>query len=499
MTATKRSRLSREDLDDEKLRPPAPTAGDEAEIGIQTPEVPDLANGPVGPEAMLGLQQSIGNSAVGDLLRRQRGGQPLPGKARHDMEASFGPGADFGQVQVHSGPEVDQATEALSAAAFTTGDDIYVRSDLPSFDDPLGRAVLGEELAHVAQGVGTGEVDRVTDPDETAERDAHAAGRAVAAGETAKVGAAPEAEGALARFDLGEDLKKLYDWATGGSDTEKQAEKTDLSDEEKARLSAGASAPLSGLLPQLNAQHAAALSGAPSAKALTAIAENAAGISNFIASFTGPPTVQPRIESAAQAVVDGHQAIIGAIDPVTATKASGGILSELSDQITALANPAQPGNTPAPANAPQPAAAPAATPATTAPADALTSAEADQLKFGAAAPLKSAAAQLQDEEPDLHAILGRLGGVPIMLRTFTKPAAVVPQLTVIARQVEGQVDRLLAISNGPLSAMDIAVSEWQKAIGILDGLTAESPAGGAPAQPAAAPAPGGDEDKKKPG
>src|SRR5260221_13302717 len=91
-----------------------------------TPALPDLNPGLVEPAAWLALQQTIGNRAVGGLVEQRRAGQPLPPKIRHEMEASFG--RDFGQVQTHSGPQVDQAAQALDAAAFTVADDIFVRS-----------------------------------------------------------------------------------------------------------------------------------------------------------------------------------------------------------------------------------------------------------------------------------------------------------------------------------------------------------------------------------
>lgn len=463
-------------------------------MGIQTPEMPDLSNGPVGPAALLALQQTIGNNAVGDLVRRQRDGRPLPSQTRHDMESSFG--RNFGQVQIRSGPEVDEAAQALHAVAFTAGDDIYVHSDLPDFDDPFGRAVLGEELAHVAQGAGQDGIGRVTDPGETGEHEARTAGRAAAEGEHASLTSAPEMEGAVARFSLSEIFGTVGAAVAAGA-----AEKTDLGDDEKDRLSAGALTPLNGLLPLLEQQQTAAQGGQPSPKALRSIAVNSDGISVFILSFTGPPAVRPTIEAAAQGVANGRQAILGAMDPVGATKASAGILLSQAVEISALASPAQPANTPTPANAPPatpaPAAPPVPAPAAATPADALTPAEADQLKFGAVEPLNSVAGQLKEEDPDLETIIARLEGVPGVLRSFTKPAALVPQLHDIALRVEGQVARLRAVASGPAAALSIALIEWINARGLLLALTFKSPAGGAPAK-VEAPASGDDEDKKKP-
>src|SRR5438128_1551056 len=110
MAAIRRARSSRKTEDDEALKGPAPEVEEaldrEPDSGA-TPALPDLNGGPLEPEAWLALQQTIGNSAVGGLVERRRAGQSLPSDTRHEMEASFG--RDFGQVQIHSGPEVDQA------------------------------------------------------------------------------------------------------------------------------------------------------------------------------------------------------------------------------------------------------------------------------------------------------------------------------------------------------------------------------------------------------
>ena len=445
--------------------------------------MPDLSGAPVAPEAWLALQQTIGNHAVGGLMERRTAGQSLTPKTRHDMETSFG--RDFGQVQVHSGPEVDQAAQALDAAAFTVADDIFVSSAVPSVDQPLGRAVMGEELAHVAQGVGRDGAGRITDPAETTEREAHRAGLAAAAGEHATVTSNREAQTAVARWDLSAVLG-------AAAQAVQAAEPTELSDEEKDRLAAGGLAPLNALWTQLGGKMASANGGMPSTNAIKAFAMSASGIGDFIASFSGPAAVQPTIEAAATATVRGRQALLAAMDPVGATKASAGILSGNAGEIDALVPPPQPAAAPGPDNTPGAAPAPAP--------DALTAAEAAQLKLGGAQPLRNAAEQLGGDEPDLDIILAIIKGVPSVLRSFSKPAAMVPQLHEKARNVEGQIARLEAVRGGPEAAISMAMSEWQKAIGLLQSLTAKSPAGGAPkaGEAPAGDGSGDDEDKKKP-
>ena len=133
--------------------------------------------------ALDGMQQAVGNHAVEALLRDR--GNTVPLGIRAPMEASFG--RSFADVRLHTGAAVDAAAARLDANAFTVGEDIYVRSDAPGADTRAGRALLGEELAHVVQGVGTQSVERVTSPYEPLERDARRAGVAAATGHSARV------------------------------------------------------------------------------------------------------------------------------------------------------------------------------------------------------------------------------------------------------------------------------------------------------------------------
>lgn len=494
MTATGRTRATRTNEEEDALKRVAPEAEGVETVGV--PAVPNLDSGPLEPDAWLALQQTIGNSAVGGMLERRRASQALPSDIRHDMEQAYG--QNFGQVQIHSGPDVDRAAQAMDAAAFTAGDDIYVHSALPGFDDPVGREVLGEELAHVAQGVGRDGSSRLTDPSETAERAAHRAGADAAAGRHAEVETAPEAAGAVARFDLGDDLKQLYDWATGGTEAGTPVEKTDLSDEEKDRLSAGALGPLSAYWTHLGDLELAAKDGKHTAAAAKSIAISSDNLADFIQSFNGPPAIQPTIQAAAAATINGHQALIAASDPEAATKATVGILASISNDVAALAGGPQPaatpGATPAPSTGPAPSTAPApgATPAPTPSADTLTAAEAEQVKFGAVEPLKIASQQLAEEQPDLASILIGLKSVAGVLRSISK----VPALAAKALIVDGQVTRLEAAQAGTQGAIGIAMSQWGTAITLLRGLTAKSPAGGA-AKQGEAPAASGDDDKPK--
>jgi hypothetical protein len=64
---------------------------------------------------------------------------------RSTMEASFG--ADFSGVRLHTDQESSQLNQRLGAAAFTTGNDIFMGSGASSSDQGL----LAHELTHVVQ------------------------------------------------------------------------------------------------------------------------------------------------------------------------------------------------------------------------------------------------------------------------------------------------------------------------------------------------------------
>jgi hypothetical protein len=502
MPATRQVRASHKHNTDEALKrsaEPAPDAG--IEPGL--PALPDLEAASLEPEAWLALQQTIGNSAVGGLVERRRAGQALPNKARHEMEGAFG--QNFGQVQVHAGPEVDQATQALDAAAFTSGPDVFVHSSVADFGDPLGRQVLGEELAHVAQGVGQDGPSRLTDPGETAEREAHRAGAAAAAGRRASVSAAPEAAGAVARFsltELEEEAKKKLglvpdaapaDKTAGEASgeagkaaeavaaaAEKSLTKTELTDEEKDRLSAGVLEPLNTLWTELGTKQMAAPDGKPAAQELQPLVDNSGGLAAFIYSFAGPPEIQAALEQAAVGAAAGHNALLAAINPQKTIEQTADKINSTASEIDALA------------------VTPSATAEPASP-DELTPSEAEQLKAGAADPLRSVSEQLHGAKPDLDVILGRLRSMPAMLRSFSKPAKLVPQLHRKAISVEIAIQTLEAVHGGAKAAINEAMSAWQSAIVALRGLTVKSGGGGgAPTTTSETGGGSGDEDKKKP-
>jgi hypothetical protein len=173
-----------------------PSAGRRANApNRKPPEGPSGAHEEEDESRLMHLQGLIGNRAVAEMLGEP--GTAVPAAERGSMEASFG--RSFSDVRVHKGADVDEEAERLGAAAFTVGSDIYVHSKVADLDTATGRTILGEELAHVTQGVGAAGAARVLDPDDPAEQEAHEAGLAAASGERADVSPVPRAADAAGR------------------------------------------------------------------------------------------------------------------------------------------------------------------------------------------------------------------------------------------------------------------------------------------------------------
>jgi hypothetical protein len=115
-------------------------------------------------------------------------GEPLDESVRSPLETSFG--QDFSGVRIHTDAHAAASAEAVSARAYTVGDQIAFAAgayDPYSFE---GRKLIAHELTHVAQhsggeSAGATESLRVSKPSEPAETEAHSVSDRVAAGETA--------------------------------------------------------------------------------------------------------------------------------------------------------------------------------------------------------------------------------------------------------------------------------------------------------------------------
>lgn len=86
------------------------------------------------------------------IARNRGGGQPLDAGVRVQMESAFG--TDFSNVRVHTSTESDHLNQALSARAFTTGQDIFFRQGEYSPASSGGKELLAHELTHVVQQTG---------------------------------------------------------------------------------------------------------------------------------------------------------------------------------------------------------------------------------------------------------------------------------------------------------------------------------------------------------
>ncbi len=101
-------------------------------------------------QPVVGAEGGDLDSELAGVIDGARGkGQPLPGNLRAGMEHSFG--ADFSNVRVHTDAKADALNGAVSAHAFTTGSDIFVRRSDYNPGSRSGQELLAHELTHVVQ------------------------------------------------------------------------------------------------------------------------------------------------------------------------------------------------------------------------------------------------------------------------------------------------------------------------------------------------------------
>jgi len=122
----------------------------------------------------MALQSTIGNAAVGNLVRASERATheratPIDPYVQSRIARQAGGGeliaapAAAPGVRVHHGPESDALTRMLGATGFTQGQDVFLRSDRHPASR-AGRATLAHELTPVALGsVGPGAVMREPD------------------------------------------------------------------------------------------------------------------------------------------------------------------------------------------------------------------------------------------------------------------------------------------------------------------------------------------------
>ncbi len=95
---------------------------------------------------VVGLEGGSLGADVTQRIDAGRGtGSGLAEGTRSQMESAFG--ADFGGVKVHQDAESDSLARNMTAKAFTTGSDIFLRQDQNAGDTSL----MAHELTHVVQ------------------------------------------------------------------------------------------------------------------------------------------------------------------------------------------------------------------------------------------------------------------------------------------------------------------------------------------------------------
>lgn len=96
-------------------------------------------------------QAPNGTSSVSSQVSAQPGGgQPLPGSVRAFLEPRFG--YDFSGVRIHTDAKAAESARAVSALAYTLGQDIVFASGQYAPHTTSGQRLLAHELTHVVQG-----------------------------------------------------------------------------------------------------------------------------------------------------------------------------------------------------------------------------------------------------------------------------------------------------------------------------------------------------------
>jgi hypothetical protein len=140
---------------------------------------------------LLSLQRAAGNQAVNEALKKpssnSRAGKPMKSEMQAKMEQAFE--ADFTEVRIHDDANAQAKAKAVSARAFTQGQDIYLGAKAPSLESDTGRHLLAHELAHVVQQerAGSAREGSVSEPGDKFEQVADVAASRAGGGQTARV------------------------------------------------------------------------------------------------------------------------------------------------------------------------------------------------------------------------------------------------------------------------------------------------------------------------
>ncbi len=116
-------------------------------------------------------------------------GSPLPEELRGRFESSLG--ADLSAVRIHTGGDSAEASRAVGAKAYTTGQDIHFGAGQYDPSSAFGVHLLAHEVAHTVQQQGTAPIRQnkleVSTPQDGAEVEADRAADAMVSGAPASV------------------------------------------------------------------------------------------------------------------------------------------------------------------------------------------------------------------------------------------------------------------------------------------------------------------------
>jgi len=127
---------------------------------VQRSEAPEMEGEEIATKPISGMvqRQAMPRAADGfdasadvetEINSMKGGGQRMDGAIQAKMESAFG--ADFSNVNIHTGSKASQVSESLGAEAFATGNDIFFREGNYNPDSHKGQELLGHELTHVLQ------------------------------------------------------------------------------------------------------------------------------------------------------------------------------------------------------------------------------------------------------------------------------------------------------------------------------------------------------------
>ncbi|MGO9925976.1 MAG: DUF4157 domain-containing protein [Mycobacterium sp.] len=132
------------------------------------------------------------------------GGQPLDPMVRADMEVRLG--SDFSAVRIHTDEEAARSAAAVSASAYTVGNEVVFGESYFDPASPAGRHRLAHELVHVQQqrkgpvsGVDAGGGVAISDPSDSFEQEAEATASSILSDPTSAVAGPGPSTGVVQR------------------------------------------------------------------------------------------------------------------------------------------------------------------------------------------------------------------------------------------------------------------------------------------------------------